>query len=488
MSRSTLLSNSPHNFAPRVSLAWDVKGDGKTSVRAGYGIYYIRTSGQTLLQLITSQPFFQLSALQFGGSNPGVSLSNPYPNLPTANQFPIYSTPPTFTGLDATGAPQFNGGLLSLNPFDRNLVTPYVGNWNVTVQRELPMHFFVEVGYIGSEGVHLIDSLQRNQALLANAANPIIVGGQNGVPQSIITTNSVNNVEARAGVLGFDAGGGLNEVTDLGHSSYNALIFTVNRRTGSLFLQASYTYSKSIDNESGGADQDLGGANSNQLDIRGQRAVSDFNVPQRIVVAYEYAIPGFKNGWKSYALGNWSVGGLTTFQSGLPASITCPVCAGNTGTLFGVLPGSTYPNLVGNIGDLVSSGRPENFTSTSIFNSSVLAATQSLAPGTVVSGLNILGGPGNQSFTISGDGGALFGDLGRNIYRGPFQQNWDMYLSKKFSLTEKYSLTFRSEAFNVSIIRTSLPPGTAFGTPSFGIFSSTIGNPRILQLALKFDF
>jgi Carboxypeptidase regulatory-like domain/TonB dependent receptor len=488
VSRSTLLSNSPHNFAPRVSLAWDVKGDGKTSVRAGYGIYYIRTSGQTLLQLITSQPFFQLSALQFGGSNPGVSLSNPYPNLPTANQFPIFSTPPTFTGLDATGAPEFNGGLLSLNPFDRNLVTPYVGNWNVTVQRELPMHFFVEVGYIGSEGVHLIDSLQRNQALLANAANPIIVGGQNGVPQSIITTNSVNNVEARAGVLGFDAGGGLNEVTDLGHSSYNAFIFTVNRRTGNLFLQASYTFSKSIDNESGGADQDLGSANSNQLDLRGQRAVSDFNVPQRIVVAYEYAIPGFKNGWKSYPLGNWSVGGLTTFQSGLPASITCPVCAGNTGTLFGVLPGATYPNLVGNINNLVSSGRPENFTGTSIFNSSVLAPTQSLAPGTVVSGLNTLGGPGNQSFTISGDGGALFGDLGRNIYRGPFQQNWDMYLSKRFSITEKYGLTFRAEAFNVFNHPNFTAPNTAFGTPSFGIFSSTIGNPRILQLALKFDF
>src|SRR5277367_1794031 len=344
VSASTLLSNSPHNFAPRVGLAWDPKGDGKTSIRAGYGIYYIRTSGQTLLQLITSEPFFQLSALQFGPGNPGVSLANPFPNLPTANQFPIFSTPPTFTGLDATGAPEFNGGLLSLNPFDRNLVTPYVGNWNVTVQRELPMHFFVEVGYIGSEGVHLIDSLQRNQALLANAANPIIVGGQNGVPQSVITTNSVNNVEARAGVLGFDAGGGLNEVTDLGHSSYNAFIFTVNRRTGSLFLQASYTFSKSIDNESGGGDQDLGAANGNQLDIRNQRAVSDFNVPQRIVATYEYKIPGFKSGALGRALGGWSIGGLTTFQSGLPSSITCPTCAA---TLFGVLAGNTYPNLAG---------------------------------------------------------------------------------------------------------------------------------------------
>jgi hypothetical protein len=483
VTRSTLLSNSPHNFAPRISLAWDPKGDGKTSIRAGYGIYYIRTSGQTLLQLITSQPFFQLSANVFGAT--GTPLSNPFPNLPTANQFPIFSTPPTFTGFDATGTPGFTSSLLSLNPFDRNLVTPYTGNWNLTVQRELPMHFFVEVGYIGSQGVHLIDSLQRNQARLANAANPITLGGQNGVPQTMLTTNSINDVEARAGVLGFDAGGGLNDVTDLGHSTYNAFIFTVNRRTGNLFLQASYTYSKSMDNESGGGDQDLGGANGNQLDIRGQRAVSDFNVPHRIVTAYEYAVPGFKTGRLSYALGNWSIGGLTTFQSGLPASITCPLCATN---LFGVSPGSTYPNLVGNFGSLVKSGPPENFTGTSLFNSSVLAPTQALAGGTVVSGLNTLGGPGNQSFTIGPSGGALFGDLGRNIYRGPFQQNWDMYLSKKFSLTEKYSLTFRSEAFNVFNHPNFTTPGTAFGTPTFGIFSSTIGNPRILQLALKFDF
>lgn len=487
VSASTLLSNSPHNFAPRVSLAWDPKGDGKTSVRAGYGIYYIRTSGQTLLQLITSEPFFQLSANAFGPTVPaGITLANPFPNLPTASQFPIFSTPPNFTGFDGTGTPQFDNAQLALNPFNRNLVTPYVGNWNLTVQRELPMHFFVEVGYIGSEGVHLIDSLQRNQALLVNSANPITVGGANGVPQTTLTTNSVNDVQARAGVLGFNAGGGLNEVTDLGHSSYNAFIFTVNHRTGNLFLQGSYTFSKAIDNESGGGSQDLGAANGNQLDIRSQRAVSDFNVPHRIVVTYEYAVPGFKTGRLRYALGNWSVGGLTTFQSGLPANITCPTCPAN---LFGVSPGGTLPDLVGSLSNLMLSGRPENFTGTQgVFNSSVLSTTQSLPGGTVVSNLNIFGGPGNQSFTIGPSGGSLFGDLGRNIVHGPFEQNWDIYLSKKFSFTEKYSLTFRSEAFNVFNHPNFVITNTSFDTPSFGVYSSTVGNPRILQLALKFDF
>ncbi len=487
VSGSTLLSDSPRNFAPRVGLAWDPVGDGKTAVRAGYGIYYVRTSGQTLLQLITSEPFFQLSADVFGPT--GAPLSNPFAALPTVNQFPLYSTPPSFTGFDPLGNATFNGNLLALNPFDRGLVTPYVGNWNVSVQRELAKGYSVEVGYIGSEGVHLIDSLQRNQATLANAANPIVVGGANGVPQTSLTTDSLNDVEARAGILGFDAGGGLNEVTELGHSSYNAFIFTVNHRTGSLFLQGSYTFSKSMDNESGGGtggDQDLGGINGNNLDIRGQRAVSDFNRPHRIVATYEYAVPGFKTGALRYALGNWSIGGLTTFQSGLPATITCPTCATN---LFGVNPGSTYPDSVPNAGGLMLSGRPEQYTGTTgVFNNNAFAATPALAGGAVVSGLNTLGGPGNQSFTIGPSGGGLFGNLGRNIVRGPFEQNWDLYLNKKFKLTERYSLTFRSEFFNAFNHPNYVITNTSFGTPSFGVYSSTVGNPRVLQLALKFDF
>jgi hypothetical protein len=406
--------------------------------------------------------------------------------LPTANEFPVYSTPPTFTGFDPTGTPTFSSSVLALNPFARDLVTPYVGNWNLTVQRELPKHYTIEVGYIGSEGVHLLDSLQRNQAILVNANNPRTLGGTFGTPQTILTTDSVNDVEARAGVLGFDAGGGLNEVTDLGHSSYNAFIFSVNHRTGNLFLQASYTYSRSIDNESGGFDQDLGGAPENNLDIRSQRAASDFNVPHRIVAAYYYNMPWFAHGNLRYALGGWTIGGLTTFQSGLPTNILCGICNAN---LFGVSPTSTFPNLVGSMNNLVLSGRPENFTgATGIFNSSVLAAPGQLAGGTVVSGLNPDGGPGNQSYTIGPSGGALFGDLGRNIVRSPFEQNWDLYMDKKFALTERYSLTLRAEAFNVFNHPNFIITNTTFGAPGFGVYSTTIGNPRILQLALKFDF
>jgi Carboxypeptidase regulatory-like domain len=487
VSASTLYSNSPRNFAPRIGLAWDPKGDGKTAVRAGYGIYYVRTSGQTLLQLITAQPFYQLSANTFGATG-APALSNPFPTLPLPNEFPIFSTPPTFTGFDPTGTPTFNGNVLSLNPFARNLTTPYVGNWNLTIQRELPKHYIIEVGYIGSQAVHLIDSLQRNQALLVNSNNPLTLGGAFGTPQTVLTTNSINDVEARAGVLGFDAGGGLNEVTDLGHSTYNAFIFTVNHRTGNLFLQASYTYSKSMDNESGGFDQDLGSAPGNQLDLRTQRAVSDFNVPNRITAAYEYDLPGLEkaNSIVRDVVGHWSVGGITTLQNGTPSTITCGICDPN---LFGPLPTSTEPDLIGSKSNLVLSGSPSNFTGTTgIFNSNVLGATPFLPGGTVVSGLNPEGGPGNQSYTIGPSGGSLFGNLGRNIVHGPFQQDWDMYLMKKIPLTERYFLTFKAEAFNVFNHPNFVITNTAFGDPGFGVYASTIGNPRILQLALKFDF
>jgi outer membrane receptor protein involved in Fe transport len=483
VSGSTLLSNSPHNFAPRVGFAWDPLGDGKTSVRGGYGLYYVRISNQMLLQLITGEPFFQLSANLF----PGTPLSNPFPNLPTAGQFPIFSTPPAFTGFDAGGNATFDGSLLALNPFDRHLTTPYVGNYNLSVQHALPKNFNVEFGYIGSQGVHLLDGLQVNQARLANAANPIVVGGANGVPQTTITTNTLGNVEARAGVLGFDAGGGLNAVTERGHSGYNAFIFTVNHRTGNLFLQAAYTFSKSIDNNSGSPTQDLGATLGNNVDLTGQKALSDFDRTHRIQGTYEYNIPGFKTGSWRYLLGNWAIGGLTTFQSGVPNSLTCSSCPSN---LFGVQPQNTFPEVIGNLGNLMKSGAPENFTTTSVFNTGVVGPTTSFPAGTVVSGLNTAGGSGNQSFTIGAGGGALFGNLGRNIAqaRGPFQQNWDFFLTKKFPLTEKYNLQLRAEFFNIFNHPNFAITNTDIGSPAFGIYSSTVGNPRILQLALKFQF
>ena len=179
---------------------------------------------------------------------------------------------------------------------------------------------------------------------------------------------------------------------------------------------------------------------------------------------------GFLSGWTSF----WIAfpGSIAALAAGFGAAI---------GTIFNV----TRPGFSVAIG--VVAALLVMIVSCGVMVSA-LAATPELAGGTVVSGLNIYGGAGNQSFTIGPSGGSLFGDLGRNVVRGPFEQNWDLYFSKKFAFTEKYSLTFRSEFFNVFNHPNFVITNTAFGAPGFGVYSSTVGNPRILQLALKLNF
>src|SRR5262249_27840799 len=148
-------------------------------------------------------------------------LNNPFPNLPVPSQFSIFPTPPSFAGFSGAGSPLFSGPLLSLNPFERGIRTPYVGSWNLTVQRELPGHFSIEAGYVGTEGIKFLQGRQLNQALLANANHPIIVGGANGVFVTTLTTVSSCDASARVPVLGFSITG-LNMVTGNGHSTFNA--------------------------------------------------------------------------------------------------------------------------------------------------------------------------------------------------------------------------------------------------------------------------
>jgi hypothetical protein len=421
-------------------------------------------------------------------------MSNPWPALPLPAAFPIFPTPPTFLGFTGLGTPRFSGPLLSLNPFERGLQTPYAQQWNFTIQRELPMHFTMELGYIGSEGVRLLHGRQMNQARLANAANPIVVGGAGSVPVTPITANASRNNNARVSVLGFSTTG-LNQVTGNGHSLYHAMVLTVNRRTTNMFIQAAYTFSKFIDNNSGNlaGTQDLGNSGGNNIDTRTIRGLSNFDRTHRLQVTYRYAMPWFKTGALRHVLGNWEFGGLTTFQSGLPNSFFCTaVCVGN---LFGVSTSNLFPQAVGDLNSLMKSGSPQDFTSVSAFNTGVLAPPPVLATGTTFGPLNVNGGPGDQTFTIGGPGtgsrtGAIFGNLGRNIgkARDPRQQQWDFYVAKSFPIGEKFRFQLRSEFFNLFNHPNFVISNTAIGPSNFGVFDTTTGSPRIIQFALKLLF
>jgi hypothetical protein len=176
----------------------------------------------------------------------------------------------------------------------------------------------------------------------------------------------------------------------------------------------------------------------------------------------------------------------------VPVTFTCSICAPN---LLGLPPSSTFPEVIGNLNGLMKSGAPENFTNTSVFNKGIIGTTSLITGPTTVSGLNIFGGPGNQSFAVGGDCStanpcSLLGNLGRNIpqVRGPWQQDWDWFVSKKIPINEKLNLTFRSEFFNIFNHPNFAITNTDIGSPAFGQYASTVGGPRVIQFALKLQF
>src|SRR5947209_6202163 len=225
--------------------------------------------------------------------------------------------------------------------------TPYAEQFNFSIQRQLPGNFTAEVGYAGSQGVRLLQQLQLNQAPLANAANPI----------RGLTANSASNVRARVPIVGFSSTG-RNTVTANGHSVYHALVTTLSRRMTNSFFQASYTYSKSIDNTSGSSTQDLGTTPGNQLAPQLQRALSDFDRPQRLAVTHSYDLPGPKQGLMRTLVGGWNVSGTVIAQSSLPINFLCSCGSNNIGGITSPI----FPQVTGSISDIFVSNDWRSFT------------------------------------------------------------------------------------------------------------------------------
>ncbi|HYL83282.1 MAG TPA: TonB-dependent receptor [Candidatus Angelobacter sp.] len=486
VSGSTLESVDKKNFSPRLGFAYDVRGNGRLSLRGGYGIYYIRTSGQTLLQGITGVPFFQLSSLLPFPDAPD-SLANPFPALPTPDKFPILPAFPQFTGFSAGGTPLFNASLLTLNPVQRNVHTPYDQAYNLGVQYEFHKGWVADFGYIGSKAIKLLNGQQLNSALLVNAANP----GAGG-----LTLNSSRNANARVPVVGFSTGG-LNEVTDSGVSWYNGAVASVRHAFGhGLNLKANYTFSKSLDDGSGsfsllGNNQDLGNSGGNQFLPILNKGRSVFNQTHRIVVTFYYELPGPKHGWMGQALGGWALSGSNIFQSGFPFSVVT-----NAPNLQGVGNGVARADL-NCTGNLTAGGSVSN-TYNNYINTFCFSAPPTLPAGTVITNVSPQLGPGNGTFTVGGFGspagnvGSVFGNSGRNILNGPFQNREDFSILKTFPtrfLREGSNLEFRAEIFKLFNTPIFANPSNVVGTSTFGQISSTSDTTgRVMQFALKLNF
>jgi hypothetical protein len=470
---STLLNHPVQTHPePRVGFAWQPFSSSDLVLRAGYGIYANRTSFAGNGLQIALNPPFALNASLNGGANATASLENPFPNLPPSSSFPNFAANmlpgPPFSG---TSFPR--AAFITDPDFKESTFQQY--DFELQYQHK---NYVLSIGYAGAKGTHLAVGRSNNQPFLASPSGPV-----NG-----LTTNSAANAAERVPFVGLSPL--LYRFESSGNSIYNSLQATLKKdMSHGLQFLAAYTFSKSIDDAGDSLGAAIAGTfglpivgelvYNNQNNVAAQRAVSDFDRTHRLVISGTWSVPGAGRATNAIVrkLGSgWSISGIATLQSGLPFSIMDSAA----GTLFGpatiFTTGSLAPGAT-----LADAGRSGSVSSrvNEFFNTSAFVPAPFIPSGGLIDG----------KYPVSGGGGTVFGNLGRNILRGPDQQDFDIAAIKTTPLSDRVNLIFRWEIFNLLNRPNFANPSNDVSTPStFGVISALTVNPRIMQYALKLQF
>ena len=510
----TLMKNHQWGFAPRLGIAWSPLS--KLTVRTGYGIYYDRGElfsyfsppagsgfngpfGVTL-----APPFVQAASVAKGAtlSAPfGTTAPPPPPATGAAflNYLPnLQQTACGFPGCWPTGnlfGPFLFGG------YDIHNKLPYTQNWTVDLQYQLTNNWLFEVGYVGNHGTHLVMPVPFNEPQIATTASPVngqiySYGGTNlgscCTLEPVFTNEFSGNAPLRVPFPGYDMNSALYEAD--GISNYNALQLQVKKRLSfGLQFTASYTWSHALDEQSG---LGLFFTGNNPIDPRANYASSDFDQTHVFLINYSYTIPKLtSNKALGYAVNGWVIGGQTVAESGQPYSVYD--FSGSIGSLYF----GTDIELSNPIVPLKPGITPRQ---------AQLQGTTGVNPGNPVLNVNdfapVFVQPGTNGVPACDASGcdtfeSLFGNTGRNIFRGPFQVRFDTSLAKEFPIKERFRLRFEADAFNlfnhpdfdapnndVTFFADFAPPPLATPEGSLGRIQGTIGSPRFLQLSLHLTF
>jgi hypothetical protein len=413
-----------NNLSPRFGFAWDIRGDGSTSLRGGYGIFYDTPELWLLNNMNAQTPFSFLVQFQDG------YFDEPYRGRQNFNVFPF--------------AGDFDPNTPFQIPFDTTaleskFVQAYVQQWNLTLERKLANDWLFRVGYVGTKSTHLMADYDQNAPIYDFTKS---------------LTENRNTIDARRRYRAYQRINtlftGLNQI-------YNSGQISLNKRFSQGFsVLTSYTWSKNIDYNSRNNNV-LDNLIPNPFDFFYTRGLADNDHPHRFVTSFVWNLPdpGKPSGSRvlSAILGDWQASGIVTVQSGRPFSIRS---SGDRAAGAG----SPYGDLIGDLH--LDTGRPRGELIARYFNT---AAADQPAPGTYGTiGRNVLRGPGYANTDLS---------ISR---RFPLR------------IRESANLWFRSEFFNLFNQVTLGLPGNQIGPTSFGRITSTDTDQRILQFSLKVEF
>ncbi len=507
---NTLLTQHQWIFAPRIGVAYSPTS--KLTIRAGFGMYADR--GEFFSYLSPSAgggyngPFGVTLAAPFVSAisaTKGATLTNPFgttaPSPAPASAAAFLATLPN---IGQTESGDFPGGNL-FGPFlfggyDINNKLPYSENWTFDIQYQAANNWLFSAGYVGNHSLHDVLPIPFNQPIIATASNP--VNGQtssyggvlyNAPDNEPISTNEYSgNAPVRVPYVGYDMNSVLFKAE--GIANYNALQLQARKRLSfGLQLTASYTWSHALDEQSG---LGLFFTGNNPLDPGSNYASADFDQTHVFLINYSYTLPNFThNRSLGLAINGWTLGGQTVAQSGQPYSVydySGSVASLYFGTddeignpIVPLVPGVTagQAQLQGTTG--VNAGKP-------VLNVNDFSPVF-VAPGT--NGVPACDASGCDNYE------SLYGNAGRNLFRGPFQVRFDMSMAKEFMINERMRLRFNFDAYNlfnhpdfdtpnndVVFFEDYSAPPVFPPLGSLGIIQHTIGSSRFLQLGLHLKF
>jgi hypothetical protein len=555
---ASTLTGRQWGFAPRIGIVYTPRFVSNVVIRAGFGMYYDR--GEYFSEfaqpagggisgpfgVTMSEPFVVPNFADGNTATFAVPFGNNAPPPPPNNFSKVITLIPNASQLIAQTTPfctangQFGCSGLFFAGYDPTNKLPYSENWTADLQWQPSNTWVVSLGYVGNHGLHEVIPLPFNQAQIATPQHPLLANGSfpqiysygwqvPGVSaentQTLVAGFSTGNAALRVPFIGYDPNSTSYQAR--GISTYNALQVGLNKHMShGLLVTASYTYSHTLDEQSG---LGLFFTGNDPTNLKSAYGNSDFDRTHVFSISYLYQLPTLHaaNGLLKHIVNGWGLSGVTTLESGQPYSVND--FSGGAASIYWGGGNDYITNPIVPVGGAGATAKNPYLQGTTginannpVLNAAAFGPPTPYAPGTH-------GVPPCDSGTGACDYFETgYATGGRNIFRGPFQNRFDFSVFKDFKLSERFSLRYDAQFFNIfnhpsfdvpnnnvqfvtnfenppiygptngttPCVTLPVGPNINAGDGAFlcpprghlGLIQHTIGSPRFIQMALHLTF